>query len=160
MIELETDRLRIVALDFQGLARTLKSPLLDEELRAVMRDVIADIQEDPAHALWYTHWQIVQKARHVIIGGLLFKGPPDGCGEVEVGYGIDEAYQGQGYMTEALGAVVEWALAQPGVAAVTAQTLTDNAASQRVLEKADFTTDRAAIINDEGERVFVWRRES
>jgi len=61
--------------------------------------------------------------------------PRDGTGTVEIGYGVVPAYQGQGYATEAAGAVVDGALHRPGVARVVACCLRDNAASRRVLEK-------------------------
>lgn len=67
-----------------------------------------------------------------------FKGPPDNDGAVEIGYGIAPAYEGKGYTTEVVCALVGWAFSQPGCLAVTANTQQDNPASQRVLEKNGF----------------------
>ncbi|MDO5446140.1 MAG: GNAT family N-acetyltransferase, partial [Eubacteriales bacterium] len=54
------------------------------------------------------------------------------------GYGIEENYQGCGYATEAVSALVDWALKQPGVMSVMAETEASNIASQRVLKKSGF----------------------
>jgi [ribosomal protein S5]-alanine N-acetyltransferase len=55
---------------------------------------------------------------------------------VNLGYVLARPYWGTGVMTEAARAVVEWALAQPGVYRVWAVCDVDNVGSARVLEKA------------------------
>lgn len=60
---------------------------------------------------------------------------------VEIGYSIDEAYRRQGCATEAVSALVRWALAQAGVRLVTAQTEPGNLSSQRVLLKNGFVQE-------------------
>ena len=57
-----------------------------------------------------------------------------GC-RAEVGYVLARRYWGRGLMTEAAGAVVECAMAQPEIYRVWATVDLDNVASQRVLEK-------------------------
>ena len=57
---------------------------------------------------------------------------------MEWGYGLEQPYWGKGYMTEAARMLLDWAFSQPDVYAVEAETLSDNAASQGVLEKLDF----------------------
>ncbi len=114
------------------------SSVPEGDLREAIEEMLSGVLRNPASWLWYTHWQIVLRAENRIIGGLCFKGPPDQNGEVEVGYGIEPSYHGQGYMSEALRASMKWALEQPGVAAVVCETARSNAASQRVLEKSGF----------------------
>jgi [ribosomal protein S5]-alanine N-acetyltransferase len=53
----------------------------------------------------------------------------------DLGYVLERASWGQGYMTEAVRFVAEWALSQPGVYRVWATCDVDNLASARVLEK-------------------------
>lgn len=53
----------------------------------------------------------------------------------ELGYVLAKRCWGQGLMPEAAGAVLDWALAQPGVFRVWSVTDIDNHASARVLEK-------------------------
>lgn len=55
---------------------------------------------------------------------------------VELGYVLLRTVWGNGYMTEAVRAVVDWALDEPDVYRVWAYVNVGNVASQRVLEKA------------------------
>ncbi len=94
-------------------------------------------------------WLIVHRTERTLIGEVSFREPPAGTGTVEIGYGVVPAYQGHGYATEAAGAVVDWALRQPGVARVVASCLRDNVSSRRVLEKLGLRpvgTDGALLV--------------
>ena len=71
------------------------------------------------------------------IGDLCFKGL-GADGSAEIGYGLREGFCGRGYMTEAVMALTEWALAQKGVTRIEAETDPDNLPSQRVLANAGF----------------------
>lgn len=66
-----------------------------------------------------------------------FMGPPRE-GVVEIGYSVLPQFQGRGYATEIVGGLVRWAMEQPGVTRVVAETEWANPASVRVLEKAGF----------------------
>jgi len=66
-----------------------------------------------------------------------FKGPPRD-GTVEVGFSVLPQFQGRGCATEIAGGLVQWALRQPGVARVVAETEWANPASVCVLRKAGF----------------------
>jgi ribosomal-protein-alanine N-acetyltransferase len=85
--------------------------------------------------LWYTYWLIVPHLAQFGAGQIGFKGIPNQLGEAEIGYGIGEAYQRQGYMTEAVRLIVDWAFRTGRCKAVTAETRPDNIPSQRVLQK-------------------------
>ena len=56
--------------------------------------------------------------------------------KVEVGYALAHPYWGKGYMTEALRAVIDWALVQPDIFRVQAFCDVGNLGSARVMEKA------------------------
>ncbi|MBQ6568743.1 MAG: GNAT family N-acetyltransferase, partial [Clostridia bacterium] len=73
-------------------------------------------------------------------------------GTVEIGYGVLEEYQGQGYATEAVCAAVNRALQQPDITRVEAETEPDNQASRRVLEKCGFLP--TGTVGEEGPRFF------
>jgi RimJ/RimL family protein N-acetyltransferase len=81
-------------------------------------------------------YQVVRSADDMVVGDIGFHGPPNPGGSVTVGYGLAPGARGQGYATEALRAVVAWALAQPEVVVVEADTTHANLPSQRVLERA------------------------
>jgi RimJ/RimL family protein N-acetyltransferase len=65
-------------------------------------------------------------------------GRPGPSGAVEMGYSIVPGRRRRGYATEAAVALAGWALDQPGVMAVEAETDADNRASQLVLERIGF----------------------
>ncbi len=110
-----------------------------------MRWLYGMAQSHPEQHPWFTNWQIILSVANMSIGSSCFKGGPNEKGEVEIGYGIKEAYRNQGYMTEAAKALCRWALDQPGVTSATAETDKDNPASLRVclktgMEKSGETT--------------------
>ncbi len=84
----------------------------------------------------FGYYQIRRQSDGLAIGGVGFKGPPDG-GVVEIGYGLVPSARGQGYGTEALGTLMQIA-AGLGVTTIRADTELDNVASQRTLEHAGF----------------------
>ena len=82
-----------------------------------------------------TSWQIILKSENKAIGSACFKNLPDKEGNIEIGYGIYEAYRNQGYMSEALEGMCQWAFTQQGIQSVIAETEEKNVASQRILQK-------------------------
>lgn len=96
------------------------------------------VQSDPANFAFHTLWFIVQKSDQTAMGELAFYGTPNDDGAIEIGYGLNPAFQGMGYMTEAVHALCTWALAQPEVTAVLAET-TNNPKSAETLKRAGFS---------------------
>lgn len=72
------------------------------------------------------------------VGGMGFHGAPDEDARAEIGYDLAERARGQGYATEALRALTDWALAREDVRSLFATVDLDNVPSQRVLERAGF----------------------
>lgn len=150
--ELETPRLRIVPLLPAELERllagmkALETALglnpggqeLDGHTREAMQYLYHLGRETPDSFPWITNWQIILKRENIAVGSACFMNVPNAAGEVEVGYGIHPPFRGSGYMSEALEALCRWALAQPGVDGVTAQTGPDNVPSHRVLTRCGF----------------------
>jgi ribosomal-protein-alanine N-acetyltransferase len=66
-----------------------------------------------------------------------FIGPP-AAGIVEVGYSFLPAFYRQGYGTEMIGALVDWALSHPEVQRVAAEADAKNIASVRLLQRLGF----------------------
>jgi RimJ/RimL family protein N-acetyltransferase len=98
---------------------------------------------------------LLLKAGFLTIGTIGFKNAPDQDKTVEIGYGINASYWGQGLASEAVGAVVQWAFGTGYAARVTAQTGVGNIASQRVLERNGFTkTGETAFDPDDGN--LIW----
>ena len=84
----------------------------------------------------FGYYRITRLADGRAIGGLGFKGQPNG-GCVEIGYGLAPSARGHGYTAEAVIALLTVAAAH-GLSRVIANTALDNIASQRTLIRAGF----------------------
>ncbi|MFJ6662037.1 GNAT family N-acetyltransferase [Streptomyces sp. NPDC091377] len=81
---------------------------------------------------------LVRAEDDLAVGGIGFHSAPDEDGRVEIGYDLVESARGQGYATEALRALADWALARDDVRSLFATVEPDNAPSQAVLTRAGF----------------------
>lgn len=108
----------------------------------IVKGQIVITEENPDHYLWHSFWLLVRKEDRSIIGSADFKDVPDLQGHVEIGYGLGEAFEHNGYMTETVKAMCNWALHQPGVNTVIAETEKDGLASQRILLRCGFGKDK------------------
>jgi [ribosomal protein S5]-alanine N-acetyltransferase len=101
---------------------------------------------------------LLHKPEGLAVGTIGFKNTPDDQKTVEIGYGINASHWGQGLASEAVGALVHWALTTGYATRVTAQTAVKNIASQRVLEKTGFVkTGETAFDPDDGDLIW-WER--
>lgn len=149
---IETNRLKIYAASQEMMEAFIEAQTVDV-LKAAYTEMLNGCLNHPDQRDWYAIWMIELKdGTH--IGELCFKGlSADGI--AEIGYGISEEYQNNGYATEAVKAVLDWAFAHPDIAVVEAETDSGNTASKRVLEKCGFALN--GIIGEEGPRWAVFR---
>ncbi|MBR6872539.1 MAG: GNAT family N-acetyltransferase [Ruminococcus sp.] len=149
---IETKRLKIYAASRDEMERFIKAQTIDV-LKAAYTEMLNGCLEHPDQWDWYAIWMIELKdGTH--IGELCFKGL-FADGTAEIGYGISEEYQNNGYATEAVKAILEWAFSHPEVTAVEAETDPKNTASKRVLEKCGFKPN--GKIGEEGPRYSIFR---
>lgn len=87
---------------------------------------------------WYFLLRDDLRGTYTLVGNGGFKGRPDENGMVEMGYSVLDAFQNCGYGSEAVQALMTWAFSHPEVTSVSAETLPELIASQRVLEKNGF----------------------
>lgn len=87
----------------------------------------------------FESWMIIEKQNHTIIGDTGFKGLPDSNGAADVGYGIIESARRNGYATEAVKGLINWAFQQPGLLVITASCDPLNIGSQQVLSAIGFS---------------------
>jgi RimJ/RimL family protein N-acetyltransferase len=158
-VELTTSRLRLRPLsptEMRGLLdgrpaagqRWADGYPLDGTLVSVAMQL--ELEDQGAQRGGFCHYQVVLPAddgAEVVIGDIGFHAPPDELGEVSVGFGIVGAARRHGYAAEALRTLLDWALRQPEVRAVHADTDLVNLASQRVLLSAGMR-----LVADEGDR--------
>jgi len=91
------------------------------------------------NATGWLGWYFVlpgEGARLIGAGG--FKGPPSPDGTVEIGYSLMPEFQGRGYGTEAIRALVRRAFGDPRVSRVIAETFPHMTPSIRLLERLGF----------------------
>ncbi|MBB6452675.1 RimJ/RimL family protein N-acetyltransferase [Salirhabdus euzebyi] len=165
MIEINTERLRLIPLKAEHLKLLIDSPMkmeqrltllesdriLSPELKQAMETRLSKLLADEENYIWYTNWLIVKKDKNCAVGGIMVKGLPNEDGEVIIGYYTFPEYQGNGYMTETIHYMKNWLLNQPGVVYVIADTDKDNIPSHRVLEKS------GAEMYKETEALYFWR---
>ena len=158
---IETERLSIMPMpqaaaaalpgDRSAAAVSIGAALDDEWPMPDVVDIFPTQAAAANEQLPYGVWLILERATTSVVGDVGFMGPPTATGEVEIGYSVIPSRRRRGYATEAVGALVAWAFAQPGIDAVLATTDRDNAISQRVLQHAGFTD-----VDGTGEQVH-WR---
>ena len=147
-----TERMEIVPLS-DGEMLALIAGESDPEMWQAYTEMRQLALAHPEERLWYTAWQLRLRCGGEAVGDLCFKGLSP-AGVVEIGYGMNPAYEGRGLMTEAVKAMLDWASRQPGVREIQAETDPGNLASQRVLEKAGFRPN--GVTGEEGPG-FTWQ---
>lgn len=147
---LETDRLRLTAMDARGLRAWLdrdatalreatgawfREPLDAPPLFRDDLDFFSQKMADRPEELGWWVWLALLREGGEAVAVCGLGGPPDDNGAVTLGYSVYPHVERQGYATEAAGALVAWALAQPGVERVRATVPPAHAASIAVARK-------------------------
>lgn len=139
LMPLDLQQLEWILHDIEALETSLKITLLRSQLteparRALGMKIEKMRRADASQHPWLTYWLLIVRDEHVGAGLLGFKGYPDENGSTEIGYGLDPACQGKGYMGEAAQALVGWAFTHPFCKVITASEV-ENPASRRLLER-------------------------
>ncbi|WP_231426724.1 MULTISPECIES: GNAT family N-acetyltransferase [Pedobacter] len=150
---IETDRLILIPLSHDQLLKYIKDDhSLEKEFGilptkkkiskslhdALQQNILPNVCSKDKDFIFNTFWIIISKPDNRIIGDISFVGEPDSDGEIEIGYGTYEAFRGKGFMTEAVGRIIDWAKEQPKVKSIFAATEKSNIASYSILEKNNF----------------------
>ena len=152
---IKNERIRIYPASQEQMEKCIDSET-DEELKKAYSEMLEGCLAHPEEWDWYAMWMI-EKMDGTHIGDLCFKGI-GADHNPEIGYGILDEFQGQGYATEAVKLALKWAFDNTGVVAVEAESDPDNAASQRVLEKCGFLA--TGEIGEEGPRFIVYKENN
>jgi RimJ/RimL family protein N-acetyltransferase len=127
--------------------RPVAPPPYMAEALPVVRDRLRD---HPDEAPWW-NWVIVERGTRRAIGSVAFGGEPDANGSVLIGYAMYPAFEGLGYATEAVRAMIGWAFHQPGVKLVRALAPVWNTPALRVAENVGMRPVAADEDDDIGE---------
>lgn len=153
---IETDRLELIPLtahqlqlwidDISELEKDLKCSYKGEPLEGFFFEIVKGqlkiTHDDVENYIWHSFWFIMRKSDRVVVGSADFKDIPNKNKEVEIGYGMDKAFEHNGYMTETVTAMCDWAMKQENVNHVIAETYIDGLASQRVLQRCGFVEEK------------------
>ena len=120
---------------------------------AFEKTILPNVADKTKNYLYSTLWTAISKTENKMIGDLCIVGEPNANGEIEIGYGTYDEFQGKGYMTEIVAGIIAWAKTQPAVKSIIASTDKTNTASFRVLEKNEF------VKTGETETLLNWKME-
>lgn len=142
LIPLTPNQLKLWIEDITELEKELDCSYKAEAMEGFFLEIVKKqyeiIQKDLNNYLWHSFFLLIRKDDRVVVGSADFKDIPNENGEVEIGYGLGKEFEHNGYMTEAVNAMCEWALKQNGVTSVIAETYLENLASQKILERCGF----------------------
>lgn len=113
-------------------------------------EVRARLLAHPEEAPWW-NWLMCERETARAVGSVAFGGPPDGSGVVLIGYAVYEQFEGHGYATEAVRALIGWAFQQPGVKQVRTLAPVWNTPALRVAENVGMRPVAADEDDDIGE---------
>ena len=94
---------------------------------------VPQVKENPEVNKWFVRFIVLASSRE-IIGSTSFHGAPDSSGMIEIGLGIEDAFQRQGFAKEALKGMWLWACDFPEVKTLRYTVSPDNLASIKVIE--------------------------
>jgi RimJ/RimL family protein N-acetyltransferase len=119
-----------------------------------MTDSLPTVRErlraHPDDAAWW-NWLVSERETGRAAGSVAFGGPPDDAGSVLIGYAMYEQFEGHGYATEAVRAMVAWAFGQEGVRMVRTLAPVWNTPALRVAENVGMRPVAADEDDDIGE---------
>lgn len=142
LVLLSPEELRLWTEDIAALEIELSCSYKAEPMTGLFLEIVKgqvkSAERDHENYLWHSFFFLIRRSDRTVVGSADFKSIPNERGEVEIGYGLGLEFLHNGYMTEAVRAMCEFALNWEGVLSVTAETDLDGFASQRVLERCGF----------------------
>jgi [ribosomal protein S5]-alanine N-acetyltransferase len=131
----------------------------DAALERFMSHRLGQMRSDPVVQRWLARAIVLRSRRRPMIGNVGFHGKPgvNAAGNpeaVEIGYGIVPEHRRQGYATEAVGALLDWARAE-GISHFVASVAPDNEPSLKIIRKLGFVRTGEHMDPEDGlEHVF------
>lgn len=146
MIKLETKHLILYPLTAQRIKDILNDEPLEYSTKiwltpdntTLLTWMLEELYAFMPPKLGFTSWIFIEKSSNEVIGDGGYKGNPDDSGQVEIGYEIIESKRKLGYATEAIDALLNWALTQQEIKTIIAKCHYENLPSQGLLDKMGF----------------------
>lgn len=95
------------------------------------------VRQNPGYAKYLLRVAVL-KDNPIIIGSAGFHNAPDNDGMIEIGFGVDKKYQGNGYGQEILHGMWSWVVNDPLVKTLRYTVSPDNLISQHIIKKLGF----------------------
>jgi len=172
---IRTERLELVPFSIGAMRATLERDLqrasaelgaevppdIYERLGGLFMLRTAQLEVDPAGAAWLARAMVVTEGggplrpdaplRRRMIGSIGFHSAPSD-GVVEIGYHVEPGYRREGYASEAVGAMLDWA-AEQGIHRIRAAVSPTNAASLGVVRRFGFRQTGSQWDEEDGEEL-------
>ena len=167
---IETERLQLIACNKMHITALLQSEQSLAELLGVefaenwlvfpetidsLPYALKMLEADPQILRWGMRL-FLKKDENRVIGNGGFKGAADAQRMVEIGYAISPLYENQGLATEAARAMIDYAFSWSHIRMVDANTLAEENASVRILEKCGMTKIAEKHDTEDGD-IWQWR---
>jgi RimJ/RimL family protein N-acetyltransferase len=110
---------------------------------------VPQVKVNPALNKWFVRFIVLRELQE-IIGSISFHGAPDTVGMIEIGLGIEPAFQNQGFATEALAGMWTWVCTEAAVQTLRYTVSPDNLPSQRIIAKFSFPKAGQQIDDEDG----------
>ncbi len=88
--------------------------------------------------LFHTLWVFIHRKQKVIIGQFIFNGMPNRNGEVEIFFSIEKPFRQNGYATEVVQAIIDWASQEESFKTLLVEADLNNKAAMASLKKIGF----------------------
>lgn len=117
------------------------TPRTDEEISLLFHQILFGYKTLSR----FGRWAIIDKASGEFIGTCMLLAAREGLTGTEIGYNLHYNYWGRGLATAAVNALVTYGF-ETGLTEICAIVDVENIASQRVLQKAGFTTKQTVFL--------------
>ena len=98
---------------------------------------VPQVKENSEVNKWFVRWAVLRSTQE-IIGSASFHGAPDESGMMEIGLGVEAAYQRQGFGREILQGMWGWVVTEPGVTTLRYTVSPTNIASIALINSFEF----------------------
>ena len=98
---------------------------------------VPQVKENPEVNKWFVRWAVLRSTQEVI-GSSSFHGAPDETGMMEIGLGVEVAFQRQGFGKEILQGMWGWVVTEPVVKTLRYTVSPTNTASIALINSFDF----------------------
>ncbi len=115
-------------------------PWMADALESFLKYRLGQLEKDSTIREWLGRAMVLvdESGRRRVIGSIGFHGPPDERGRLEVGYSVDPPYRRQGYASEAVRAMFDWAHSAHGIDTFIASISPGNEPSLRLSSQFGF----------------------